>query len=83
MDVYLNSRIALSLGIRDISFSLLSVPGTAHFVTQSAKLAMLGIPCMFSGRECVTGANHSEIHRGPKEAFLKCHSGCFIAGPDK
>lgn len=56
---------------------------TVPFVTQSAELATRGIPCMFSGMECMTGANCPEIHGGSRRDFLKCHWGCIIAGLNK
>lgn len=58
-----------SLGIRDrhLRFYLM-VLRTVPFVW-AAKLAMLGISCMFGGLECMTGANHSEIYRAPNKTF--------------
>lgn len=61
IDLYLNSRTESRLELRDIKSGLFIGLDTMLFVTYPTKLAMLGIPCMFSGMECMTDASHPEI----------------------
>lgn len=66
MDVYLDPRLEPSQESGIWVLGLVIGPGHCARFVPAGSVSTLGIPCVYSGVECMTGASHSKIHKGPK-----------------